>query len=193
MERGYLPPEALRHIDTGSHDQGHDLAAQAVGMGRAVSSTATWSPWARHIQARALIRLRRFAAAVAIFDELMIELAADGLSPVVAGLVYCSAIEGCQEVRDPRRAEEDRGPDPVVSRLSPMSPFGGQCMVYRAQILTLFTAPGRRPPPRSTMRSARWGAVRGRCRLVRAGRTAPTYRRLRSGREGVPPDQPARP
>jgi len=140
-ERGYLLlPEALRHIDAGGHDQAHDLAAQAVGMGRRYADRDL-AAMGRHIQARALIRLGKFAAAVAIFDELMVELAADGLSPVVAGLVYCSAIEGCQEVRDLRRAEEWTAALTRWCTAQPdVVPFRGQCMVHRAQILTLHGA-----------------------------------------------------
>jgi ATP/maltotriose-dependent transcriptional regulator MalT len=140
-ERGFLLlPGALRHIDAGSYGDAHDLAASAVELGRRFADRDL-AALGRHIQARALIRLDRFADAIRLFDELMVQLGADDLSPVVAGLVYCSAIEGCHEVADLRRAEEWTTALTRWCAAQPdVVPYRGQCMVHRAEILILHGA-----------------------------------------------------
>ncbi|MGH2824960.1 MAG: helix-turn-helix transcriptional regulator, partial [Thermoleophilaceae bacterium] len=63
------------------------------------------------------------------------------LSPIVTGLIYCSVIDGCQEVYALRRAQEwtaaltrwcDEQPDMVA--------FTGRCLVHRAEIMHLHGA-----------------------------------------------------
>jgi ATP/maltotriose-dependent transcriptional regulator MalT len=140
-ERGWLlMPEALRHIDAGSFGDAHDLAASVVELGRRFADRDL-AALGRHIQARALIRLDRYADAVRHFDELMVQVGADDLSPVVAGLVYCSAIEGCHEVSDLRRAEEWTAALTRWCAAQPdVVPYRGQCLVHRAEILILHGA-----------------------------------------------------
>jgi ATP/maltotriose-dependent transcriptional regulator MalT len=140
-ERGFLLlPEALQRIDAGSYGDAHDLAATAVELGRRFADRDL-AALGRHIQARALIRLDQFAEAIRLFDELMVQLGADDLSPVVAGLVYCSAIEGCHEVSDLRRAEEWTAALTRWCAAQPdVVPYRGQCLVHRAEILILHGA-----------------------------------------------------
>lgn len=53
---------------------------------------------------RALIRLGRVAESVALPDEAMASVIAGEVTSLVAGDVYCSVLEGCQETFDVRRA-----------------------------------------------------------------------------------------
>jgi DNA-binding NarL/FixJ family response regulator len=140
-ERGYLLlPDAMQHIDNGRYGDAHDLAASAVELGQRYADRDL-AAMGRHVQARALIRMSRFVDAMRLLDELMIEVAADDLSPVVAGLVYCSAIEGCQEISDVRRAEEWTAALSEWCAAQPdVVPYRGQCQVHRAQILLLHGA-----------------------------------------------------
>ena len=140
-ERGYLIlPDALQHIDAGSYGDAHDLAASIVELGQRFADRDL-AALGRHVQARALIRLDRFADAMRLLDELMIEVAADDLSPVVAGLVYCSAIEGCREASDVRRAEEWTAALTRWCAAQPdVVPYRGQCRVHRVEILILHGA-----------------------------------------------------
>ena len=48
----------------------------------------------------------RVGEGLSLLDEAMVGVIAGELSPVMAGLVYCSVIEGCQEVYALDRARE---------------------------------------------------------------------------------------
>ena len=89
-------------------------------------------------QGRYLVRQERVEEGLGKLDEAMVAAAAGELSPIVTGLVYCSVIDGCQEVHEPRRAGEwtaaltrwcDQQPGLV--------PFTGTCLVHRAELMQL--------------------------------------------------------
>ncbi len=88
-----------------------------------------------------LILLGRASEGLQSLDEVMVAVSADALSPLVAGLAFCAAIESCQQILEVRRAQEwtaaltrwcDTQPDLI--------PYRGNCLVHRAEILTFHGA-----------------------------------------------------
>jgi integral membrane sensor domain MASE1 len=69
-------------------------------------------------------------------DEAMVAVVSGALSPAVAGTVYCSLVEACEEIADLRRAWE--WSDALTrwcERQQGMVTFTGQCLTHRATIL----------------------------------------------------------
>jgi tetratricopeptide (TPR) repeat protein len=96
---------------------------------------------ALHFQGRAMVREGRVRKGLALLDEAMVAVVAGEVWPSVAGNVYCSVIDACQEISDLRRAQEwtnalaawwARQPDMVT--------FTGRCLVHRAEIMQLHGA-----------------------------------------------------
>lgn len=85
---------------------------------------------------RIKIRSGRVAEGLALLDEAMIALLSHGRSPEVFGNVYCTAIEGCQEVRELGRvAEWTSGLARWCDAHPSLVAFTGQCSLHRGQIL----------------------------------------------------------
>jgi DNA-binding CsgD family transcriptional regulator len=140
-ERGHLLlPVAIQRIVAGDNAAAQEVSARAAGIGRHAGD-ADLVALGLQVQGRALVRLGRVSEAMAAFDEAMVAVVAGELSPVVVGTVYCSMLEGCQEILEWRRAREwtealtawcDSQPDMVT--------FSGRCLVHRAEILHLHGA-----------------------------------------------------
>lgn len=141
---GQLPEQGWFHIPAGlrAHHSGEFRAACAefgtaldiAGRHGDVSLAAV----ARQAEGRSLIGLGDVEDGVELLDEAMVAVLADEVSPIPAGIVYCSVIEACQELLDVARAIEwtealtrwcDDTPDPV--------PFRGRCSIHRSEIRLL--------------------------------------------------------
>jgi DNA-binding CsgD family transcriptional regulator len=89
-------------------------------------------------QGRALVRQGRVADGLGKLDEAMVEATGAQLSPIVTGLVYCSVIDGCQEVRELRRASEwTAALSEWCGRQPGLVPFTGTCLMHRAELMQL--------------------------------------------------------
>ena len=140
-ERGYLLlPVALRHVLAGDGAAASRVASRAAAIGRRVAD-ADLVTLALSLHGRAMVRAGRVGEGLALLDEAMVAVVAGELSPTVAGTVYCSVIDACQEIWEWRRAHEwtealadwcGKQPDMVT--------FTGQCLVHRAEILRLHGA-----------------------------------------------------
>jgi ATP/maltotriose-dependent transcriptional regulator MalT len=91
---------------------------------------------ALNIDGRALIRVGRVGEGMERLDEAMVELVSGGLTATVAGTVYCSMIDACEEIHEVQRAREwtDALSD-WCDRQNGMLTFNGQCLTHRATIL----------------------------------------------------------
>jgi DNA-binding CsgD family transcriptional regulator len=80
----------------------------------------------------------RVADGLALLDESMVWVIAGETSPVIAGHVYCTAIEGCQEISDfARMAEWTSALERWCAGQPGLLAFTGQCAVHRGQLLRL--------------------------------------------------------
>ena len=136
--RGYLLiPSAIRHIGEGDPAKGHAVFERAAEIARRFADRDLASI-ACHGRGRALIRLGRIAEGVARLDEAMAAVMAGEVSPALAGDVYCSVLEGCQETFDVRRAYEWTASLAQWCAAQPdLVRYRGECLLYRAEVLQL--------------------------------------------------------
>ena len=72
------------------------------------------------------------------FDEAMASVIAGDVTSLVAGDVYCSVLEGCQETFDLRRAYEWTASLAQWCATQPdLVRYRGECLLYRAEVLQL--------------------------------------------------------
>lgn len=138
VERGYLLlPEAMRAVAEADFAGAGELARQAARIGDRFGE-ADLSCLAHSVQGRTAIRLGDIAGGVRLVDESMVLVTADEVSTVVAGTVYCAAIEACQETFDLLRAREWTAALNAWTKARPEQlEFRGRCLVHRAEILRL--------------------------------------------------------
>lgn len=141
VERGYLLlRDVVNRHASGDHEAALTTAADSAVIAERFAD-ADLHALAVHEQGLCLIRLGRIADGLRMLDEAMVAAVSGELSPIVTGLVYCSVIDGCQEIYALGRAQEwtaalshwcDEQPDMVA--------FTGRCLVHRAEILQLHGA-----------------------------------------------------
>lgn len=88
--------------------------------------------------ARALVHARRGqpGEAASLFDEIMVGVTIDHVSPIAVGVVYCAVIEACRSLFDFSRAREwTAALDRWCATQPQMVAFRGKCLVHRSEIL----------------------------------------------------------
>ena len=138
IERGWVAFLIMfRHLDVGDFGAAAGCAAQATALGQ------------RHLdpdltamglcaQGRMALYSGDVAAGRRLLDEAMVRVLTGETSPVIAGHVYCTAIEGCQEISDFLRVAEWTAALDRWCRDQPgLLAFTGQCAVHRGQLLRL--------------------------------------------------------
>lgn len=87
-------------------------------------------------QGRLRLYTDRISEGLACLDEAMVWVIANECTPVIAGHVYCTAIEGCQEISDfGRVAEWTSALERWCSAQPGLLLFTGQCALHRGQLL----------------------------------------------------------
>jgi DNA-binding CsgD family transcriptional regulator len=138
VEQGYLLlPVAQQHLMGGDCAAAYAVATGAVEIGDRFGE-ADLVACARHLQGRIVVQQGQVEAGLALLDEVMLAVSAGRLSPLVTGLIYCSVIEGCQEVYALGRAREWTAALAQWCEEQPeMVAFTGTCLVHRAEIMQL--------------------------------------------------------
>lgn len=136
-ERGYLlVSEAFRLAAVEEQwVEAHARAMQAVEIGRTASDDDLVA-LGLNIAGRSLVGSGRADDGMALLDEAMVAVVSGELSPIVAGTIYCSLIEACEEIAEWRRASE--WTDALTrwcDRQQGMVTFTGQCLTHRAHVL----------------------------------------------------------
>jgi DNA-binding CsgD family transcriptional regulator len=138
VEQGYmLMPAALRAFAEGRFDDSIALAERAIEIGSRFEDRDLVI-LARHGMGRAMVRAKDVDRGLALFDEVMTAVIAGDTSPYVAGIVYCSVIDACNEIFDCRRAQvwTDALETWLESQPDRM-PFRGRCLLNRVGIMQL--------------------------------------------------------
>lgn len=136
VEQGYLLlPVVEQHLGAGDCEAAYATAIDAAEIGDRFGE-ADLIACARHLQGRVLVQRGQVEDGLALLDEAMVAVTAGELSPVMTGLIYCSVIEGCQQVYALDRAREWTAALAQWCEAQPeMVAFTGTCLVHRAEIM----------------------------------------------------------
>ena len=138
VERGYLLiHEFYQHLERGDFARAAETAARVVEMGRRFTEHDLLA-MGLVMQGRIMIYSGRVPGGLALLDEAMVGVSAAEISPIVAGMVYCSMIEACQELSDFSRAAAWTSALTKWCDVQPgLVPYTGQCSLHRGQIMRL--------------------------------------------------------
>ena len=136
VERGYVSfLKMFGHLGSGEFPEASACAAETTRAARTHGDPELLA-LGLSSQGRMAIYSGDVAGGVALLDESMAGAAAGELSAAIFGNVYCTAIEGCQEISDFGRVAEWTS---ALHRWCTAQPglvaFTGQCAVHRAQVM----------------------------------------------------------
>ena len=134
--RGFLLiPSAIQRIVQGDPSAGHAAFTQAAEIANRFGDRDLASI-ACNGRGRALIYLGQITEGVALLDEAMVAVIAGDVTPIMAGDIYCSVLEACQETFDLRRAYEWTVSLAQWCAAQPdLVRFRGECLLYRAEVM----------------------------------------------------------
>ena len=129
--------QMFRALEAGAFDQAAACADRAIAAGRRHGDPdlLTTAVCAR---GRLWLYTGRATEGLSLLDEAMVRVISGETSPVVAGHVYCTAIEGCQEICDfGRMAEWTSALERWCAAQPGLLEFTGQSAVHRGQLMRL--------------------------------------------------------
>ncbi len=134
--RGYLLiPAGIHRVVQGDPGAALELFERAAEIARRFGDRDL-AALACSCRGRALIRLERVDDGLARLDEAMVSVIAGDVTPVLAGDIYCSVLEACQELLDVRRASEWTS---ALARWcasqQDLVRYRAECLVYRAELM----------------------------------------------------------
>jgi DNA-binding CsgD family transcriptional regulator len=143
VEQGYVVERLLlQGVLTGDFATAFALAPKLTDYGRRFHDPDLVATGLM-CEGRMAIYSGQVAAGLQLLDEAMVEVMGGGLSPITAGLVYCSVIEACQEVCDLERAGEWTHALTTWCEAQPgLVAYAGQSAVHRGQLMRLHGALG---------------------------------------------------
>lgn len=138
VERGWLLlPVVFQRETAGDFSGADEAAAEAIEIAERFGD-ADLVAIALHAQGIARIGQGSIDEGLRLMDEAMAGVTADLVSPIVAGVVYCGVIAGCEEAFEPRRAQEWTN---ALTRWCERQPqlvsFTGRCLAHRAGLMQL--------------------------------------------------------
>ena len=138
VEQGYLLlPASQRQLTARQFEGACNDAARGAEIGERFGEMDLIA-FGRNLQGRALIAQGRIENGLALLDEALLLAGSGRLSPVITGLVYCSAIASCQRVYAFDRTREWTRALSAWCETNPqLGLFTGHCLVHRAEILQL--------------------------------------------------------
>ena len=141
VQRGYLlVSECFAHLGRGDLVRAEEKAGRVVQIGRRFDD-ADLVAQGLMILGRSAIHTGRVPEGLALLDEAMVGVSAAEVSPIFAGMIYCSVIEACQELADiSRMSAWTRALTRWCDTQPGLAPFTGQCSLHRGQILRLHGA-----------------------------------------------------
>src|SRR5699024_730201 len=138
VEQGFLlVPQALQRLREGDAQNARNLFKRAGKIGKEFNNSDL-TTLCRLGSGQALIRQKKIDQDTTLFDEAMVAVVSDEVSPIVAGIVYCAVIDTCQNIYDLRRSQEWTAALSRWCKSQPdLIPYRGQCLVRRSEIMQL--------------------------------------------------------
>ncbi len=138
VDRGYLLlASMLESFAEGDFEAGRAKAAEALAIGERFGDRDLIAMSVMDL-GHALLELGRAREGMRLVDESMVAVTSGGLSPIVAGILYCNTISVCQSVFELRRAREWTTALTLWCEGQPdMVAHTGVCLVHRAEIMQL--------------------------------------------------------
>jgi len=129
--------EAFAQMWGGDPEGAHRLFAGSTAVGQRFhdSDLVTMS---RLGEGMCLLLQGQVAPGLTLLDEVMVGVTAGEVSPMYAGITYCTVIAGCSEVFDLARARQWTTALSRWCESQPgLVPYRGNCLVHRCELMTL--------------------------------------------------------